>query len=108
MTQDIRYVEGDPDEPLTRGEFNEALQSVHAAFDRVGADIQQLGARMDRRIDELFEHIDAAVENRLVDVGAARSDEVLLIKDQADPARGTDRPAGGEPGAGRLSREASK
>ncbi|MEX0718952.1 MAG: hypothetical protein WD066_20325 [Planctomycetaceae bacterium] len=48
MKQVIRYVEGDSDEPLTRGEFNEALQSMHAA-------IRQLGDRMDRRIDELFE-----------------------------------------------------
>lgn len=39
----------------------------------------------DRRFDELFEHIETVVENRLVDLGAARNDQVLVLKDtQAD------------------------
>lgn len=99
MTPDIQPLEGDPTEPVTRGEFNEAMTSIHAAFGTVTGRIdsldQRIGSlegRMDsleetinRRFDELFRHIDVAVEDRFVNLGAARSEEVQLVKEkQAD------------------------
>lgn len=74
MTHKPDYIEGDPTEPLTRGEFSEAMQAVARSFDKVATkdelrtlearmfksfatkeDLQQLGNRVDR----LSEKIDA-------------------------------------------------
>ncbi|MEX0650070.1 MAG: hypothetical protein WD200_03650 [Candidatus Andersenbacteria bacterium] len=121
MIAEILPAEGDPNEPVTRGEFNEAMHAVNSAFQQVAtkddlkalenrmatkddmetlrmatkddmetlrmatkSDLNGLESRMDKRFDELFEHIDSYIDNRMVDVGAARSDEVLMIKEKQE------------------------
>ncbi len=50
MIADLNYeAEGDPNEPLTRGEFNEAMQLVAGAFERVATkeDLKQFATKDD-------------------------------------------------------------
>lgn len=78
---EIQEVSGDENEPLTKGEFNEAIQMLARSFEATKADMDATEERLTRAIDrigrEIMEHIDLAVENRQIDLGAAKKETVL-------------------------------
>ncbi|MEX1112815.1 MAG: hypothetical protein WEC84_05120 [Candidatus Andersenbacteria bacterium] len=98
MIAEILSTEGDPNEPVTRGEFNEAMQAVNTAFQKVATkdDLKALEQRfdglegrmnngfqeIDKRFDELFDKIDRYIDVRVDNVTGINRDEVSLIKDK--------------------------
>lgn len=95
MINEPKYLDGDPNEPVTRGEFNEAMQMLARSFDHlrsdVHSDMQTLEGRLMKEMkagqqsfsqqlkdwgQTLFEKIDAAVEIRQIELGAAKTEQV--------------------------------
>lgn len=99
MHEDIKYVEGNPDQPVTRADFNEALVMITDTFantatktdlqnleerlrEEASADKADILAKIDQLGQDLRKHIDAAVESRQIDLGAAKRDQVSLLGDK--------------------------
>lgn len=101
MNDDLKYVEGDPDQPVTRADFNEALEIITDTFgntatkadlqqlqerlrEEASADKQEILAKVDQLGQDLMQHIDAAVESRQIDLGAAKREQVSLLSEKVD------------------------
>lgn len=113
MNDSTKHAQEDPSAPVTRGEFNEAMAMIADAFKGVvtKAELNELltelrtelrsellsdmqtmmqtmmhsmEARLGGKIDDLFRHIDTAVEDRQVDLGAAKSEIVELHGERLD------------------------
>lgn len=91
MADEPKYLDGDPLEPVTRGEFNEAMQMLARSFEHTRSDIEAMEGRMLKELKAgqrsfaqqlkdwgktLFDKIDAAVEIRQIELGAAKSEQV--------------------------------
>ena len=107
MTSEKKYepIDEHADQPVTTAEFNIAMRWIAESFSKTADDLQQLATKDDLNrlatrfettfasaeenrtmLDDwgrqLFAKIDAAVENRFLDLGAARREEVEAIKDE--------------------------
>ncbi|REJ88922.1 MAG: hypothetical protein DWQ34_20980 [Planctomycetota bacterium] len=88
MTNEPSYVEGDATEPLTRGEFNDAMQSVGRSFESVVSDVNdvkselgELRQHVDDRFDQVMQHFDA-VTTRMQDDIVSSMKQVLSDHEQ--------------------------